>query len=115
MWIKTKSLHCPWIKKGITKSLKRNQKPYEKYLKKRANETETAYKLYKNLFESIKRRSKQNLSSEKLLRLKYNSKKIWAVVMKEMIGEMTSKSSNLPKNYNCSLFFEYFLNKSDFL
>ena len=75
MWIKTKSLHCPWIKKGITKSSKRNQKPYEKYLKKRANETETAYKLYKNLFESIKRRSKRNFSSEKLLRLKYNSKK----------------------------------------
>ena len=51
-----------------------------------------------------------------------------------MIGEMTSKSSNLPKNYNYNHFFlanvkwkseskipndstpfEYFLNKSDFL
>ena len=51
---------------------KRKQKLHEKYLKRRANDTETAYKLYKNLFESIKRRAKQNYYSEKLLRFKYN-------------------------------------------
>ena len=73
--IKTKSLHSPWITKGIAKSSKRKQKLYEKYLKRRNNDTETACKLYKNLFESIKRRSKQNYYSEKLLRFKYNSKK----------------------------------------
>ena len=73
--IKTKSLHSPWITKGIAKSSKRKQKLYEKYLKRRTNDTETAYKLYKNLFESIKRRAKQNYYSEKLLRFKYNSKK----------------------------------------
>ena len=72
VWIKTKSLHSPWITKGITRSSKRKQKLYEKYLKRRINETETAYKLYKNLFESIKQRSKQNYFSEKLLRFKYN-------------------------------------------
>ena len=65
--IKTKSLHSHWITKGIPKSSKRKQKLYEKYLKRRTNDTETAYKLYKNLFESIKRRSKQNYYSEKLL------------------------------------------------
>ena len=64
--IKTKSLHSPWIAKGIAKSSKRKQKLYEKYFKRRNNE---------NLFESIKRRSKQNYYSEKLLRFKYNSKK----------------------------------------
>ena len=73
--IKTKSLHSPWITKGIAKSSKRKQNLYEKYLKRRTNDTETAYKLYKNLFESIKRRAKQNYYSEKLLRFKYNSKK----------------------------------------
>ena len=41
----------------------------------RTNDTETAYKLYKNLFESINRRAKQNYYSEKLLRFKYNAKK----------------------------------------
>ena len=44
----------------------------EKYLKMRTNDTKTAYKLYKNLFESIKGISKQNYYSEKLLRFKYN-------------------------------------------
>ena len=58
--------------KGIAKSSKRKQKLYEKYLKRRTNDTETAYKLYKNLFESIKRRSKLNYYSEKLFWLKFN-------------------------------------------
>ena len=58
--------------KGIAKSSKRKQKLYEKYLKRRTNDTETAYKLYKNLFESIKQRSKQNYHSEKLFWLKFN-------------------------------------------
>ena len=72
VWIKTKSLHNPWIMKGIAKSSKRKQKFYEKYLKRRTNDTETTCKLYKNLSESIKRRSKQNYYSEKLSRFKYN-------------------------------------------
>ena len=70
--IKTKSLHNPWIMKGIAKSSKRKQKFYEKYLKRRTNDTETTCKLYKTLSESIKRRSKQNYYSEKLSRFKYN-------------------------------------------
>ena len=78
-------MYIPWITKGIAKFSKRKQKLYEKYLKRRTNETETAYKLYKDLFESIKQISKQNYYSEKLLRFKYNFKKTWAV-MKELIG-----------------------------
>ena len=70
-----KSLCSPWITKGIAKSSKTKQKLYKKYLKRRTNETETAYKLYKNLFESIKRRSEQNYFSEKLLRFKNDPKK----------------------------------------
>ena len=73
--IKSQSLNSPWITKGIAESSKRMQKLYEKNLKTRTNDTETAYKLYNNLFQSIRRRSKQNYYSEKLLRLKYNSKK----------------------------------------
>ena len=54
----TKRFHSPWITKGIAKSSNRNQKLYEKYLKRRTNETKTAYRLYKNLFESMKWKSK---------------------------------------------------------
>ena len=42
--IKTKSLRSPWMTKGIAKSSKRKQNIYEKYLKSRTNETETAYR-----------------------------------------------------------------------
>ena len=70
-----KSLCSPWITKGIAKSSKTKQKLYKKYLKRRTNETETACELYKNLFESIKRRSEQNYYSEKLLRFKNDPKK----------------------------------------
>ena len=49
----------PWITKGIKKLSKRKQKLYEKFLKKRNAFNETAYKTYKNLFETIKRKSKK--------------------------------------------------------
>ena len=52
--IKIKSLNCPWITKGIAKSSKGKQKLYEKYLKRRTNDTKTAYKLYRNLLDCIK-------------------------------------------------------------
>ena len=48
------------------------------------------------VFESIKWRSKQNHYSEKVLKFKYNFKKTWAV-MKEQIGKVKLKSSNLSR------------------
>ena len=56
-------------------NLLKGRKNHEKYLKSRTTEIETEYKLYENLFESTKRRSKQDYYFEKLLRVKYNSKK----------------------------------------
>ena len=66
----------PWITKGIKKSSKRKQKLYEKFLKKRNAFNETAYKTYKNLFEAIKRKSKKNHYSQKILQFKYDIKKM---------------------------------------
>ena len=76
------------------KGSKRNKKFYGQYLKKRTTGSNIAYKLYKNLFESIKQWSKQNYYVKKLLRFKYNS--IWAV-MKELIVKVKWKSSKLPQ------------------
>ena len=72
--IKIKS-HSPWITERIAKSPKRKQKLYGKYQKRRANETETVYKLHKNLFQSIEWKSKHNYHSEKLLEFTFDSKK----------------------------------------
>ena len=53
----------PWIKKGIRKSSKKKQKLDKKFLKKITNQRETEYKVYKNMFESIKHESKKSYYS----------------------------------------------------
>ena len=55
----------PWITLGIRKSSKRKQRLYEKFLKTRAAKSETEYKTYKNMFETIKLKSKRNYYSQK--------------------------------------------------
>ena len=66
----------PSITKGIKKSSKRKQKISEKFLKKLNAFNETAYKAYKSLFEAIKRKSKKNHYSQKILQFKYDIKKM---------------------------------------
>ena len=61
--IKSKYLNTPWITKGIRKSSKRKQRLYEKYLKIRSKENEKTYKIYKNLFERIKKKCEEILLS----------------------------------------------------
>ena len=93
--VKFKSDQSPWITKGIAKSSKKKQRLYEKFLKNRTPKNEETYKTYKNLFETIKRRSKKKFYSEKLQKFKGDAKKTWSV-MKEILGKCTTKSSTLP-------------------
>ena len=53
------------------------------------------HKTYKNLFETIKRRSKKKFYLEKLQKFKGDAKKTWSV-MKEILGKCTTKSSIRP-------------------
>ena len=73
--LKTKHIQSPWITKGIFKSSKRKQKLYEKFRKHRTRETELAYKSYKNLFESLKKKAKKKYYSEKISKYKHDAKK----------------------------------------
>ena len=66
----------PWITKGIRKSSKKKQKLYEKFLKKRMKQSETEYRVYKNMFESIKHKSKKSYDSQKIIKYKDNKKKM---------------------------------------
>ena len=51
----------------------------------------------KKIFEAIKRKSKKNYYSQKIIQFKYDIKKWWNV-MKEIIGKAKySKKSNFPK------------------
>ena len=94
---KIRLILSPWTTKGIKKSSKGKQKLYEKFLKKQNVFIETAYKVYKTLFEAIKRKSKKNHYSQNILQFKYDTKKRWTV-MKEIIGTAKqSKKSNFPQ------------------
>ena len=54
-----------------------------------------AYKSYKNLFESLKKKAKKKYYSEKICKYKHDDKQTCSV-MKELIGKIKLKSSNLP-------------------
>ena len=65
--LKTKHTQSPWIRKGIAKSSKRKQKLYEKFSKHRTRKTELAYKSYKNLFETLRKKLRKNITQKKYL------------------------------------------------
>ena len=54
------------------------------------------HKIYKNLFETIKRRSKKKFYSEKFQKIKGDAKKTWSVMKEMCFGKCTTKSSTLP-------------------
>ena len=83
--IKAKTIQNPWITKGITKSSKKKQKLYERFLKKRTTENEQKYKNYKNLFKTIKKKAKKIYYSNKSLKCTGDIKRTWNV-MKDIIG-----------------------------
>ena len=95
--IKTKPKRAlsPSITNGIAKSSKQKQNLYEKFLKHRTPINEANYKAYKNLFETIKRKSKKRFYSEKLIKFQGDAKKTWCLI-KELIGKMKTKKPSLP-------------------
>ena len=63
--LKTQGQFNLWIIKGIRKSSKEKQKLYENFLKKRTKQSETEYKVYEIMFESIKHKSKKIIAYKK--------------------------------------------------
>ena len=94
--IKAKTIQNPWITKGITKSSKKKQKLYERFLKKCTPENVQKYKNYKNLFETIKKKAKKIYYSNKLLKCSGDIKKT-SNLMKDIKGKSKIKSTNLPR------------------
>ena len=66
----------PWITLGIRKSSKREPGLYEKHLETRTAQNESQYKAYKNIFQTIKRKSQRNFYSQKILEHKNKFKKM---------------------------------------
>ena len=83
--------------RGMKKSSKQKQRLYIKYLKNKIEVSENTYKNYKNIFEKLRKKSKQPYYSSLIEKYKYNSKKTWEV-MKEITGKKKNKfNNNLPK------------------
>ena len=99
--LKTNHIQSPWLTKEIDKSSKRKQNLYEKFLKYRTRETELAYKSYKNRFEILKKKAKKKYYSEKISKYKHDAKKTWSI-LKELVGEIKLKPSNLPRRITVS-------------
>ena len=59
--MKVKTNQNTWITKGIRKSFQKKQKLYEQFLKKRTPKNEQQYRNYKNLLETIKKKSIENI------------------------------------------------------
>ena len=57
--IKQKNMPSPWISKGLRKLSKRKQRLYRKFSKQRSDKNCETYKIYKNLFEKIKKSQKK--------------------------------------------------------
>ena len=81
----------------IRKPSKRNQRLYEKFLKKGNCRNELEYKNCKTLFEAVKKCSKN-----KLLKYKNNMKKTWEVI-KKSIGREKYSQQNFPKKILISI------------
>ena len=94
--IKLKDLKRPWITKGIKKSSRKKQRLYIKFLKSKTSKSETEYKNYKNLFEKIKKKSKNLYYSSLLKKYENKSKKTWQV-MKEITGKSKINTNIFPK------------------
>ena len=65
-------------------------------MKNRNPQNLATYKTYKNLLETIKRKSKKNYYSEKILCFKGDAKNTWKT-MKDLIGKAKMNKSSLPQ------------------
>ena len=81
--------------KGHKKVLREEAKTIRNIFEKRTKQSETEYRVYKNMFQSIKHKSKKSYYSQKIIEYKDNAKKTWNV-MKELIGKTRKSEPHLP-------------------
>ena len=95
--IKAKNLVSPWITRCLRKSSRKKQRLYEKFLKQRNSKNEEAYKMYKNLFEKMKKPSKKLYCQNKLKKCENDIKNTWKM-MKSIVGKSRVQNDSFPKS-----------------
>ena len=94
--IKPKNISSPWITQVLRKSSRKKQRLYKKFLELRNSKNEEAYKMYKNLFEKLKKQSKRLYFKNKLKKCKNNIENTWKI-MKSIIGKFGVQNDSFPK------------------
>ena len=65
--VKPKDVKNPWMSKALKKLSIQKQKLYVKYLKQKTTESEKTYKDYKNLFNKLIKKAKNNFYIKKVI------------------------------------------------
>ena len=94
--VKNYSVSKPWLSKGFSISIKRENVLYKRYLINSTLEHELSYKRYKNKLNHSLRIAKSLYYAKKLQKVKSNTKATWQV-LNEVI-KLTKKDQNL--NYH---------------
>ena len=96
--MKAKTIQNPWITKSITKSSKKKQRLYERFLKKSTPQNEQKYKTIKTFSKQLKRNQGKYTTPTSYLNVLEILKKTWNV-MKDINENSKIKSSNLPRKF----------------
>ena len=88
-----KVIHEPWMSKGLVESAKQCDKKFKKVCGlPKDDDRFTAYKNYRNFFNSLKRRAKHSFYTSKITAFKNNAKQLWKL-LKEITGKANDKST----------------------
>ena len=86
----------PWMTKGLEKSSSKKMKLYVTTLSPKHTEEDIAkYKTHRNLYNKLKRSTKEEYYRAKCLKFKQNSKKLWSLI-NETIKKVKHKGSIIP-------------------
>ena len=96
--MEAKTIQNPWITKRITKSSKKKQRLYERFLKKSTPQNEQKYKTIKTFSKQLKINQGKYTTPTNYLNVLEILKKTWNV-MKDINENSKIKSSNLPRKF----------------
>ncbi len=87
---------CPWISRGLLKSINTKNKLYKKYMQKPSEERFNAFKRYRNKLNTLIRKSKKEYYNKRFESVKNNLRKTWKTI-NSIIGR--NKKSNTQTNF----------------
>ncbi len=88
-----KTIHEPWMSKGLIESSKKCDKMYKKVSGLPKDDVRFyEYKAYRNCYNSLKRKAKNTFYIKKIIDYKHNAKRLWKI-LKEISGKAHDKST----------------------